>query len=238
MPRFFCENILGDRIILTGEDATHLSRSLRVRIGEEITVCDGAKTDYRCIVEAVSSESVTLYIEEALENKAEPPVPITLYQALPKGDKLDLIVQKAVEMGATRIVPVQTRFCIAKSDAKAFEKKRVRLQKIALEAAKQCGRGVIPEVGGLLSFKEAVAALSAEKGFVCYEHGGEPIGTLLAEGCGASVFVGSEGGFSAEEIERLEESGVRCASLGVRILRCETAPIAALALVSHALGEM
>lgn len=238
MPRFFCDNILGDSILLTGEDAVHLSRSLRVRIGEEVTVCDGNKADYRCTVESVSSDTVTLHIEEKTVNQAEPPQEIVLYQALPKGDKLEFIVQKAVEMGATRIVPVQTRFCVVKSDAKSFEKKRVRLQKIALEAAKQCGRGVIPQVESLLTFKEAAAALAEENGMVCYEHGGEPIGTLIERGCGASLFVGSEGGFAPEEIELLNESGVRCASLGVRILRCETAPIAALALLSHALGEM
>lgn len=238
MPRFFCDTVLEDTILLTGEDAVHLSRSLRVRVGEEVTVCDGKKTDYRCVVESVSPDTVALHIEETCENRAEPPQEITLYQALPKGDKLDFIVQKAVEMGAARIVPVQTRFCVAKSDAKSFEKKRVRLQKIALEAAKQSGRGIVPEVCGLLSFKEAAAQLAAEKGMVCYEHGGEPIGKLMAEGAAASLFIGSEGGFAEEEIAVLNENGVRCASLGVRILRCETAPIAALALISHALGEM
>lgn len=238
MPRFFSENITEDRVILDGEDAIHLSRSLRVKIGEEITVCDGRKNDYICEVESVSADTVTLLIKEKVRCEAESEQTVTLYQALPKGDKLEFIVQKAVEMGASRIVPVQTRFCVAKSDEKSFEKKRVRLQKIALEAAKQCGRGVIPEVCPLMSFKQAAKALAEEKGFVCYEHGGENIGKLMAEGCNPSLFVGSEGGFAEEEIALLNENGVRCASLGKRILRCETAPIAALALISNALGEM
>ena len=108
MPRFFCEDVPDDRIILTGEDAIHLSRSLRVRIGEEITVCDGRCTDYLCTVENVSSEAVTLAVKKKAPCEAEPNQTITLYQALPKGDKLDFIVQKAVELGASRIVPVQT----------------------------------------------------------------------------------------------------------------------------------
>lgn len=239
MPRFFSNDVSDDQIILTGEDAVHLSRSLRVRVGEEVTVCDGRSTDYLCTVASVSPDTVTLAVREKRPCEAEPAREITLYQALPKSDKLDFIVQKAVELGAFRIVPVQTRFCVAKSDAKSFEKKRARLQKIALEAAKQCGRGIVPEVCGLRSFKEAAEEIGKEKGFVCYEKGGEPIGTLMQMcGCGASVFVGSEGGFSAEEIEQLEAKGVQCASLGKRILRCETAPLAALTLILHSLDEM
>lgn len=239
MPRFFCDNVSDDRIILTGENAVHLSRSLRVRIGEEIIVCDGERTDYCCTVETVSPETVTLAVKGKTTCGTEPAQPITLYQALPKGDKLDFIVQKAVELGASRIVPVQTRFCVVKSDARGFEKKQTRLQKIALEAAKQCGRGVIPEVCGLLSFKEAAKELGDAHGFVCYEKGGETIGTLMAaKGCGTSVFVGSEGGFAPEEITLLSERGVLCASLGKRILRCETAPLAALTLILHTLGEL
>ena len=239
MPRFFCEDVPDDRIILTGEDAIHLSRSLRVRIGEEITVCDGRCTDYLCTVENVSSEAVTLAVKKKAPCEAEPNQTITLYQALPKGDKLDFIVQKAVELGASRIVPVQTRFCVAKRDAHSFEKKRVRLQKIALEAAKQCGRGVIPEVGNLLSFKEAADELGRRHGFVCYEKGGETIGTLIErKKCSANVLIGSEGGLAEEEIRLLSEKGVLCASLGKRILRCETAPLAALTLILHTFGEL
>lgn len=239
MPRFFCDQISDTYITLTGEDASHLSRSLRVRVGEEVIVCDGACTDYVCMVESVSSEAVKLLVKKKMANENEAALPITLYQALPKGDKLDFIVQKAVELGVTRIVPVQTRFCIAKATARDFEKKRARLQKIALEAAKQCGRGVIPEVHGLLPFKEMADALALERGFVCYEKGGETVQTLIEQKhCGASVLVGSEGGFSAEEVHYLSELGVPCATLGKRILRCETAPIAALTLLLHQLGEL
>lgn len=239
MPRFFCDDVLDDKITLTGEDAIHLSRSLRVRIGEEITVCDGKRTDYFCTVENVSSEAVTLAVKEKAPCEAEPEQAVTLYQALPKGDKLDFIVQKAVELGVSRIVPVQTRFCVVKSDARSFEKKRTRLQKIALEAAKQCGRGIVPEVWGLLSFKEAACELGRQRGFVCYEKGGETISTLMEKrNCSASVLIGSEGGFSEEEIRFLTESGVLCASLGKRILRCETAPLTALTLILHTLGEL
>lgn len=239
MPRFFCDNVSNDRITLMGEDAAHLSRSLRVRIGEEVTVCDGKRTDYFCTVESVSPESVTLTVREQAVCGTEPKQAITLYQALPKGDKLDFIVQKAVELGASRIVPVQTRFCVVKSDARSFEKKRARLQKIALEAAKQCGRGIIPEVWSLLSFKEAANELGRQHGFVCYEKGGETIGTLMEKrNCSASVLIGSEGGFSEEEIQLLTNQNVLCATLGKRILRCETAPLAALTLILHTLGEL
>ena len=238
MPRFFTDAIQGNQALILGPDARHLSKVLRIRPGEELTVCDGRGTDYRCRVVQAEEEAVRLEICSSGPNETEPRLSVTLYQALPKGDKLEWILQKAVELGAARIVPVQTRYCVAKLTQKEYEKKRPRYERIVLEAAKQCGRGIIPEVGNLLTLEQALAECTS-RSIVCYEGGGSPIRDLVRpEDETLSLLIGSEGGFSPEEIHLCESAGVSRATLGKRILRCETAPIAALTLVFAAAGEM
>lgn len=234
MPRFFVDSIEEEQVCLTGEDAKHLSRVLRVRVGDTVTLCNKQRRECTGIVESVSADAVMLRTEDHRSCEAEPIQTVTLYQALPKGDKLDFIVQKAVELGAAKIVPVLTRYCVVKADRASFEKKRVRLNRIAAEAAKQCGRGILPEVEPLLTFGEAVERMKGEKAMVCYEHGGAPIRSLVSsDDTAVSVFVGSEGGFSEEEIQKLNDAGVPCATLGKLILRCETAPIVALSRIMN-----
>lgn len=238
MPRFFTDAIQGNQALILGPDARHLSKVLRIRPGEELTVCDGRGTDYRCRVVQAEEEAVRLEICSSGPNETEPRLSVTLYQALPKGDKLEWILQKAVELGAARIVPVQTRYCVAKLTQKEYEKKRPRYERIVLEAAKQCGRGIIPEVGDLLTLEQALAECTS-RAIVCYEGGGSPIRDLVRpEDETLSLLIGSEGGFSPEEIHLCESAGIARATLGKRILRCETAPIAALTLVFAAAGEM
>lgn len=245
MPRFFCNpsdiNLNDNSITIYKEDAQHITRVLRMRKGETVTVCDCVGFDYECTVEE-TGDTVLLNITAKHENVTEPRAAITLYQCLPKGDKLDFILQKAVELGCSRIVPVISRHCVVKTDAASFEKKRIRLQKIALEAAKQSGRGKIPEVAPLLSFEQAVREAVADKSctpLFCYEGGGErALAVLSGNTEAAALFVGSEGGFSKEEAEFAKENGLLPISLGKLILRCETAPIVGITLVRAAIGEI
>lgn len=243
MPRFFVtpDQMQSETIFVLGEDARHMAKSLRMRPGEEVVLCDGAGADYRCALEAVSDGQVRCRILSRAPSETEPRIAVTLYQALPKGDKLDFIVQKAVELGAVEVVPVLTRLCVSRPDERAAEKKVQRLQKIAEEAAKQSGRGILPAVRPLLPLDRALERMGAsDLSLICYEGGGEPFTSLLPrkELRTLSLLVGSEGGFDPEEVQAARERGVRPVTLGRRILRCETAPLAALTAVMLLSGEM
>lgn len=241
MPRFFVEpcDINEQNAVIKGQDAVHIGRSLRMRLGDELTLsCEGR--DYRCVLKTISDEMCTLDVLECCEGGGEPSVELTLYQACPKSDKLELIVQKAVELGASRVVPVLTSRCVSRPDEKSFRKKRERLNKIALEAAKQCGRSIIPEVGEMMSFEDCAKALGAhELGLMCYEKGGVPLRGIVPEDAkDIGLFIGSEGGFEEAEVRKCEENGAKIISLGSRILRCETAPLAAISVIMSLTGNI
>lgn len=241
MPRFFVESLAGDPIVIEGGDARHIALSLRMKQGEELILCDGKGTEAVCAVASLCPESVVLDVKERRASETEPKTRVTLYQALPKADKMEYIVQKAVELGVYRIVPVLTSRCISRPDEKTAAKKRERLCKIAAEAAKQSGRGIIPEVDGVLTFKNAVKEMStAGLPIFFFEHASLPLHKYMEKYTGGdiAVMVGAEGGFSDEEAVFAEENGLLSASLGPRILRCETAPVAALAAIMYAAGEM
>ena len=239
MPRFFTENISDEQIVLTGEDAHHVSKVLRMKTGDELTVSDGKKYDYTCLIEAFSKDEVYLKIINKEENKTEPQVKIRLYQCLPKGDKFDFIVQKAVELGAVEIIPVISRFCVAKANKNDFEKKLVRYNKIAKEAAKQSQRGIIPTVSNIISFECAIKQVNGSESIIFYEGGGERVSQILDKDTKeVNAFVGSEGGFSLEEIELAKENGVETATLGKLILRCETAAVAGVTTILCAVNNM
>lgn len=235
MPRFYIDPPAGDFVTLTGEDARHICRSLRMAVGEVLTLCDGAGTDYNGILRQADGTTATVEILSRQPSQTEPTVFIRLFQALPKGDKMEWILQKAVELGVSEVVPVLTERCISRPDEKSMDKKLARWQKIAVEAAKQCGRSRIPTVCPLMSFSQAVQALgSMEKGLFLYEKGGLPLKkALCAPAAQIGIFVGAEGGFSSEEAHLAQEVGATCTSLGNRILRCETAPLAALSAILY-----
>ncbi len=244
MPRFFIEpSQIGTRengertVLIFGEDAVHITKSLRMKPGEAVTVCDGGGREYFCRVEK-TGETVTLCVESERASLSEPPYRATVYQALVKGDKFDTVVQKAVECGAARVVPFISERCIVRLDKKDAAKKAVRWQKIAEEAAKQCGRGMIPEVCGLLTYKEAVAEASgADIPLFCYEDEGNKTLKGVLEGTGksdtVSVMIGSEGGFSPAEASFAKENGMISVGLGKRILRTETASSFVLSCLSY-----
>ena len=236
MPRFFTTDIEGGTAKITGEDAGHISRVLRMRAGEEITLCDMAGWDYKGKISALEHNQVTVALEEKCPSRGEPDIHITLYQALPKGEKMELIIQKAVELGVSRIVPVMSKRCVSRPNEKSMEKKLERYNKIALEAAKQCGRGKVPPVDPLLGFFDAVQEMKKDAlPIMFYELADQPLKAALQKrGEGAiSILVGSEGGFDQEEARLGKEQGLLCLSLGRRILRCETAPLCALSAIMY-----
>ena len=241
MPRFFIDYTpaVGGNAVIEGADARHIGGALRMAVGEPLTLCDGRGTDYACTVTAVEKERVTLSVDAAAPSSSEPTLAVTLYMGLPKGDKMELIIQKAVELGVTAIVPVAMSRCIVKLDGKDAAKKQARWQKIAAEAAGQSGRGIIPTVETPISWKQALARFETTKTLLCYEGGGQPIGTLVTPADTAvSLVVGPEGGFDVAEVEAVLGVGGKIATLGPRILRCETAPLAALAVLMEKSGNM
>ncbi|MBQ8790461.1 MAG: 16S rRNA (uracil(1498)-N(3))-methyltransferase [Ruminiclostridium sp.] len=235
-PRFFSDNIDADSdtILIDGEDAKHITSVLRMKKGDKAIICDKNSTDYLCELESGDKSFVEFRVMESRKNSAEPDVEITLYQAVPKNDKLDFIVQKATELGATRIVPFNSKRCVSKPDSKSAEKKVQRLQRICYEASKQCGRGIIPEVMPFTDFKSAVNSIEDDTtALIFYECGGEKIKNIDLSKKKIAIFIGSEGGFEKEEVDFAVSKGFISAYLGERILRCETAPIAALAVLMN-----
>lgn len=243
MPRFFIDcPPQGDQIVLTGDDAHHMVRVLRMKPGETLTVCDGAGTDYACTLTALEGNTAQCRIDACTPSRGEPSVPVTLFMALPKGDKMDFIVQKAVELGASRVCPYVASRSVSRPDGKALAKKTERWRKIAREAAQQCGRGRVPEVADCLSFDAAVCqAAQAELPLFFYEKEVQTgvRSVLTAQSFGsAAVFIGPEGGFEDEEAQAAVQAGLKSVSLGPRILRCETAPLAALTAVLYESGNL
>lgn len=240
MPRFFVPEVSGDHILVTGGDARHISYSLRMATGDDITFCNNGK-DYFCKIESFSEEGVLCKIISFENSKSEPDVFLTLYQALPKGDKFETIIQKSIELGASRIVPVMTKRCVSRPDDKSFAKKLIRYNKIAEEAAKQSGRGIIPEITPIMDFDKAVKEASEnDLPLICYEReGGKRFSEIDFSGKKTvSLIIGSEGGFDASEAENAVEKGIIPIWLGERILRCETAPVAAISIIMNLSGNI
>ena len=235
MIRFFIENISDNNYTLKGEDAHHAIKSLRVKIGENIILCDKNSFEHICKVEKISKDEVLLSAIKSQKNTSESNIKITLYQALTKNDKMDLVVQKSVELGVFKIVPIETSRCISKPSEKSISKKIERWQKIAKEAAKQSGRGIIPNISSPLKLDEAISKIKDyDKSLVFYENGGEKIkNSLKTYDKNISIFIGPEGGFETEEIDKLKSFGATISTLGTRILRTETASLAAISVITN-----
>ena len=237
MPRFFVapEQVVGDRLTLTGGDAHHAAKVLRLGPGDGLTVLDGSGWAYHATISSVSPGEVQAVILRR-EPAPEPPVPVTLYQALPKGDKMELVIQKATELGMARLVPVAASRSVVQLKADKAEGKLARWQKIAQEAAEQSERGRVPVVAAPVAVKD-VRLADGELGLVLSERVEGPSlpRALPAQApAGLAVFVGPEGGWTPEELDLLRGQGVVEVSLGKRILRTETAGLAALAIVMAA----
>lgn len=237
MAWFFTEkNIFGNNYTLVGENAKHISKVLRMRTGDDITLVSPDKTQYECKISLITQGEVTVDIISQKPCENEPDVFVTLYQALPKGDKMDFIVQKCTELGISRIVPMISARCVSRPDEKSLKKKCERWQKIALQAAMQSRRGIIPEVTPCISFKDAAEQTKQnEKTVFFYEMGGESVRKILngTKPKTVGMFIGSEGGFEQSEVDSVTAIGGQAATLGKRILRAETAPLAALSIIMY-----
>lgn len=224
-------------IYIEGSDVNHMKNVLRMRYKEELTVSDGDNLKYRCAVERYEEGRAVLKILERMQSDTELSSRIYLFQGLPKQDKMELIIQKAVELGVYQIIPVSTSRCVVKLDEKKAAKKTKRWQQIAESAAKQAGRGYIPEVAPVSSYQEAL--MQAEKLDVILipyelERGMRETREIIEEirpGQSVAVFIGPEGGFEKEEVEQALGYGARAVTLGRRILRTETAGLTALSVL-------
>ena len=242
MPKFFLPNdsipadVVPQTLSITGSDAHHLAKVLRIRIGEVLCISDMRRRLFSGRVISVSEDCVTISVESVTEDNAEPTVKVTLYQALVKGDKFDTVIQKSVECGVYEIVPVICERCIVKLDADACEKKVTRWQKIADEASKQCGRGMLPKVLSPMTFKQAIERMGKDGfSFMCYEGDGVvPIKQLLSSkpSDSYSFLIGPEGGLSAAECE-IASGVMPLCGLGNRILRTETASTVVLSAIMY-----
>ena len=207
--------------------------------GDALTLCDGVGTDFGCVAVDFAG-AVTVEVVSSSPSAGEPPYRATVFQAEIKGDKFDTVIQKAVELGAAGIVPFTSSRCVCRPDARDADKKKKRRERIALEAAKQCGRGTVPSVGETLPFHKTLAeAAKADLPLFCWEEATTPLKDVIRgkDPSTVSVVIGPEGGFSADEARAAEAAGMIAVSLGRRILRTETAAGAVLSVLSYELDN-
>lgn len=240
MPRFFVDMPPESEFFLGGEAGRHGAKVLRLRPGETVILCDGQGFDYPCRVAENTGDGLFLAVTGREPSRSEPKTSVTICQCLPKSDKLETVVQKCVELGAVSLRPIESRYCVTRWDSKTTAKKLARLQKIALEAAMQSGRGIIPQILSPTGLRAALQA-AVQEGEVLFFYEKATAGLksgLSGSGSRLFLFVGPEGGFSEEEAALAESLGAKVLSLGSRILRTETAPIAALSAILYEKGDM
>ena len=249
MPKFFvAENqINNNKITIIGNDVNHIKNVLRQKSGDKITICDISKEqDYLCEIDKIEEKSLDCNIIEKLENNTESNVKVTIFQGLSKADKLELVIQKSVELGAYDITPLQMKRCVVKLNEKDKLKKIQRWQKISEVAAKQCGRNIIPKINNIVNVKE-VCNLCNEYDIVLIAYENEKENTLKKElknlkkldkeEIKVAVIIGPEGGIAPEEIEMFEENGAKIITLGNRILRTETVALSVLSIIMYELEK-
>ena len=241
MQQFFAEPswIRENKIFMQGSDVNHIRNVLRMKPGEDVRVNDGRGKTYLCCISSYEEQTAVLDILKELDSDTELPSRIILFQGLPKGDKMEWIVQKAVELGAYSIVPFAAKRSVVKLDEKKAAKKRARWQLIAKGAAEQSGRGIIPEVSTVRTFAEALG-MAGELDVVLIpyelEEGMKETVRILEEiapGQSVGIFIGPEGGFEEEEVERAKAAGAHAVTLGKRILRTETAGLTTLSVLMY-----
>ena len=242
MPhRYFTSEIGGGLAALTGPDAHHLAHVMRAKIGDTVLLCAPDATEYTGTITAIEPGRVSFTVSEGLPSTAEPRTEVTLFVGYPKQGKLEAVIRHSVELGVSEVVPFFSRYCVAAP--KKEDAKNERYRRIAAEAAKQCGRGKLPGVAmPLPDFAAVCAALAGyDLALFFYEGGGQSLRQILAahpEARRIAIVTGSEGGFAVEEAAAAAEAGAVTVGLGPRILRCETAPLAALAAVLTLTGDL
>ena len=258
MPRrrFYAapDNITASLVALSTHETHHLIHVLRMTPGDEAFVFDGCGTEYRCSFQRVESNRAHLEIEDTLSDVVESPLHLTLAQALVKGERFDLIIQKATELGVSCIAPLMTRYADVRLDDQQRTRRLERWRRISLEALKQCGRRRLVEITTPRTLREFIAerapssartpgaAPNLQRALLLFsEKGGMAVTDALAEipsDCPVSALIGPEGGWSADELETLNDRGCKAVTLGPRVLRTETAAVVAITLIQHALGDL
>ncbi len=244
MRRLFYKGLLADTIEITGGDAHHLMHVMRAKAGQEIIVVDDENQVALMEMTAFREEAVTLALKERLAADTESPLDLVLAQCLLKADKMDYVVQKAVELGVTKIIPVKSQNCVVRYDAKKAAARQERWQKIAAEAAKQCGRTALTEVTPITDLANLLVdngSMESTEIVFCYENEAEnTVKSCLqaAKGKRLLLLIGSEGGFTLEEAAQVQNSGGKAVTLGPRILRAETAAVAAITVAQYENGDL
>ncbi len=243
MNRFFVPkgNISEGHAIITGEDMKHITRVLRMREGDPLIISDGVSMEYHARIESVKADEILISLNDGVKCENELPFETTLIQGLPKAGKMELIIQKCTELGLSRVIPVAAARSVVRLTEKEFEKKRIRYEKVAAEAAKQAQRGIQPEVKGLHSFSD-IDFSAFDLILLFYEEEKEmslkrALGRIAFMPKRIAIIIGPEGGIEKDEAESIISRGGVAVSLGKRILRTETAGMAALAMLQYALGD-
>lgn len=246
MNRFYVDRdrIQGDWVRIDGEDVKHITKVLRLRSGDGVVVCDGQNTDYNGVIDNIGKDQVRVRLDKAVPTGTEANIKITLYQAVAKGTKMDLVIQKGTELGVVRFVPVITSRTVVKLQNKRDASKKVdRWQRIAMEAAKQSHRGRIPLVETAMEYTAAVQDMQ-NKDLALLPHTGEnsrdirSIPGQRGDYDSIAVMIGPEGGFENSEIQRAQDMGVTTVKMGPRIMRTETAGIAVTAVLMYRFGDL
>lgn len=250
MPKFFVKSnqIKEDKIIITGEDVNHIKNVLRLNIDDDLQICDlDTATNYTCGISKIENDKIECNIFNKLYSEAEANIHINIFQGIPKSDKMELIIQKCVELGVTEITPVEMKRCVVKIEDKAKTKKIDRWQKISEVAAKQCGRDRIPTINNMIKVKN-ICNIVSEYDIVLLAYENEKENTLknelikLKEKTNKSlkigIIIGPEGGLDKEEVEILKTNGAKSITLGKRILRTETVAFVLTSIIMYELGDL
>lgn len=255
MDRFFVEpehlNLDDKTLYIDGEDVKHISKVLRYGQGDEIEVCDSNGHEYICRIESVDKTRIDLSIVDEVDINRESRIRVSLYQGVPKSTKMDIILQKLTEAGVDEIVLVNTKRSVVNIKGDKADKKFDRWERIIYEAAKQCKRGLIPKLRGILSFKEALEDMGKNDINICPYEEEKSLGIKEALQTGqvkkilenkdevrVGIFIGPEGGFAEEENEMVKAAGIASVTIGPRIFRTETASIVATAITLYELGDI
>lgn len=252
MPKFFVkqEQINEDKIIIQGQDVNHIKKVLRAKIGDELQICNSQNEEnFLCDIEEIRSEDILCKIKQKIEEKVESNIEVTVFQGLPKADKMEYIIQKSVELGVYDITPVEMKRCVVKLDEKDKNKKQLRWQKISEVAAKQCGRDIIPQINKIINIKNICELIKKyDIVLVAYENEKqntlkeqlnlikEKMEKLKSDGLiKIGIVIGPEGGLEEQDIEKLKENGAKIITLGKRILRTETVALNVLSIIMYEL---
>ena len=250
MPKFFVRNnqIKDNNIIIVGEDVNHIKNVLRLNIDDDIQVCDiDTSINYTCGISRIDNDKIECNIFNQIDSKAESNIHISVFQGIPKSDKMELIIQKCVELGVNEITPVEMKRCVVKLEEKLKSKKIERWQKISEVAAKQCGRDKLPKINNIINIKN-ICNLDSEYDIVLLAYENEEENTLknellrlknkTQENLRIAVIIGPEGGIDKEEVELLKINGAKSVTLGKRILRTETVAFVLASIIMYELGDL